>query len=129
MLYINAKCIQNMFRKVDMKLAIIGSRRLKQIDIENYVSHEVSEIVSGGARGIDTLAKDFALKKSINYTEFLPKYNLYGRGAPIERNREIARYADEALAFWDGKSKGTAYTIRFFRELGKKVTVIKIEEI
>jgi len=107
-----------------MKLAVIGSRSLCDIAIDAYIPQNVSEIVSGGAKGIDLLAKDYANKKGIVYTEFLPNYNLYGRGAPIKRNEEIARYADECIAFWDGKSKGTDYTIKFFKKLGKKVTVI-----
>ena len=107
-----------------MKLAVIGSRSLCDIVIDMYIPHNVSEIVSGGAKGIDLLAKEYANRREIVYTEFLPNYNLYGRCAPIKRNEEIARYADEAIAFWDGKSKGTDYTIKFFKKLGKKVTII-----
>ena len=107
-----------------MKLAVIGSRNLKSIFIDEYIPKEVSEIVSGGALGIDTLAKEFAQRKGILLTEFLPKYNLYGRAAPIRRNEEIANYADEAIAFWDGKSKGTEYTIKYFKKLGKPIKII-----
>lgn len=111
-----------------MKLAIIGSRKITHIEIEKYISADVDEIVSGGAKGIDTLAKGYAIRKGIKLTEFLPQYERYGRGAPIKRNQEIAEYADEALTFWDGKSKGTQHTIRFFEKLGKKVTIIMISE-
>ena len=107
-----------------MKLAIIGSRSLSHIELENYIPEGVSEIVSGGAKGIDAIARDFAKQKGIPLVEFLPQYSRYGRGAPLKRNEEIALYADEVLALWDGKSKGTAYTIRLFKRLGKKVTVI-----
>ena len=107
-----------------MKLAIIGSRKITQILLNEYIPDGVTEIVSGGANGVDTLAREFANKKGLPVVEFLPKYNLYGRAAPIKRNEEIAKYADEALAFWDGTSKGTQYTIKFFEKLGKKVTVI-----
>ena len=107
-----------------MKLAIIGSRKITQIALNKYIPDGVTEIVSGGADGVDTLAREFANKKGLPLVEFLPKYNLYGRAAPIKRNEEIAKYADEALAFWDGTSKGTQYTIKFFEKLGKKVTVI-----
>jgi hypothetical protein len=110
-----------------MKLAIIGSRELAEIDIEKYLPDDVSEIVSGGARGIDTLAREYAMKKKIPYTEFLPQYSRYGRAAPIKRNQEIAEYADMAIAFWDGVSKGTEYSIRLFQRLGKRVTVIRVE--
>jgi len=107
-----------------MKLAIIGSRSIKSIQLEGIVSNEVTEIVSGGAKGVDALAKEYASEKKIPITEFLPNYNLYGKAAPLVRNKEIAAYADEALVFWDGVSKGTKYTIKLFRELGKKITVV-----
>ena len=107
-----------------MKLAVIGSRNLKSIFIDEYIPKEVSEIVSGGALGIDTLAKEFAQRKGILLTEFLPKYNLYGRAAPIRRNEEIANYADEAIAFWDGKSKGTEYVIKYAEKINKECKVI-----
>lgn len=110
-----------------MKLAVIGSRVLTKIVVDEYVSDDVDEIVSGGAKGVDSLAKDFALRKGIKFTEFLPNYNLYGRAAPIKRNQEMAEYADEVLAFWDGSSKGTAHTVRFFERLGKRARVVVIK--
>ena len=110
-----------------MKLAVIGSRGLKQVIIDDYIPDGVEEIVSGGAVGVDSLAKDYARRAGIKYTEFLPQYNLYGKAAPLRRNYLIAEYADAAMALWDGRSRGTKYTIRLFRKLGKKVTVIIIE--
>ena len=109
-----------------MKLAIIGSRNIDDIAIDKYIPEATTEIVSGGAKGVDTLAKLFAQKNGLILTEFLPRYDLYGKVAPIKRNREIAEYADEAIAFWDGRSKGTDHAIRFFKKLGKKVTVIML---
>lgn len=109
-----------------MKLAIVGSRSIMQIDINRYLPKGITEIVSGGACGIDTLAKKYAVENKIIITEFLPKYNMYGKAAPIKRNEEIAEYADEAIAFWDGCSKGTLYTIKAFHKRGKRVTIIKI---
>ena len=101
-----------------MKLAIIGSRNIDDIVIDKYIPEATTEIVSGGAKGVDTLAKFFAQKNGLILTEFLPRYDLYGKVAPIKRNREIAEYADEAIAFWDGRSKGTEHAIRFFKKLG-----------
>ena len=114
-----------------MKLAIIGSRGITLNDIEKYLPQEIDafdEIVSGGAKGVDTAAAKFAKENGIVLTEFLPDYKLYGRGAPLKRNEEIAEYADEALAFWDGASRGTAYSIELFKKLSKKVTVIIIQQ-
>ena len=79
--------------------------------LENYLPEGVTEIVSGGARGIDTCAKNYALEHDLKLTEFLPEYSRYGRGAPLRRNITIIEYADMVLAFWDGESRGTKYVI------------------
>lgn len=107
-----------------MKLAIIGSRNLEINDLNKYIPKGVSEIVSGGAKGIDTCAHAFATENGIKLTEFLPDYKSYGRAAPLKRNLEIIDYADEILAFWDEKSKGTKFVINAAKKQNKKVTVI-----
>ena len=111
-----------------MKLAIIGSRHLTIENLEAYVPKGVTQIVSGGARGIDRAAAEYAVKQDIPLKEFLPDYARYGRGAPLKRNAQIAQYADAVLAFWDGKSRGTKYTLSLFEKLGKKATVISLGE-
>ena len=109
-----------------MKIAIIGSRTIDLQNLSDYLPDNISEIVSGGAKGIDTLAAQYAREKGIALTEFLPDYARYGRGAPIVRNKQIVEYADEVLAFWDGKSKGTLSVIRYCEKIGKKCRVIEI---
>lgn len=94
-----------------MKVAVIGSRGLHVDHLEDYLPKGVTEIVSGGAKGIDTCAKDYALRHGLKLTEFLPEYEKYGRGAPLRRNITIIEYADFVLAFWDGRSRGTKYVI------------------
>lgn len=114
-----------------MKLAIIGSRSIKRISLEEYIekhiSEDITEIVSGGAVGIDSLAREFAEQKGIKLTEFFPDYSRYGRCAPIKRNESIAKYADRVIAFWDGRSKGTLHTVNLFKSIGKKAQIILIE--
>ena len=94
-----------------MKVAVIGSRGLQVNHLEDYLPEDTTEIVSGGARGIDTCAKNYALQHGLKLTEFLPEYDKYGRGAPLRRNISIIGHADLVLAFWDGKSRGTKYVI------------------
>ncbi len=94
-----------------MKAAVIGSRGLHVDHLEEYLPEGVTEIVSGGARGIDACAKSYALRHGLKLTEFLPEYGKYGRGAPLRRNITIIEYADLVVAFWDGKSRGTNYVI------------------
>lgn len=94
-----------------MKTAIIGSRNITNIDISRFIPKETTEIISGGAKGVDTLAKEYALENGLKLTEFLPEYERYGRGAPLKRNITIIESADIVLAFWDGKSRGTKFVI------------------
>ena len=108
-----------------MKLAIIGSRNLSVGNLDDYIPKNVTEIVSGGARGIDTAASNYTMEHGLKLKVFLPEYERYKRGAPLKRNLLIAEYADECIAFWDGESKGTMHTAECFRKLNKKVVVIK----
>lgn len=107
-----------------MKLAIIGSRNITNIDIEQYIPQGVTEIVSGGAKGVDALAKQYATNKNIKYTEFPPDYSKFKKYAPLKRNEKIASYSDGALVFWDSASKGTQHTINCFKKQNKDVILI-----
>ena len=110
-----------------MKTAVIGSRGITDINLETYLPEGTDEIVSGGAKGVDTLAREYAVQHGIRLTEFLPDYSRYKRGAPLKRNEQIIEYADVILAFWDGQSKGTKFVIDKAEKSGKEVRVIVIE--
>lgn len=62
-----------------MKVTVIGSRGLCVKNLEKYLPKCTTEIVSGGARGVDTSAKEYALSHNIKLTEFLPEYSKYGK--------------------------------------------------
>lgn len=106
-----------------MKAAVIGSRNLRVDDLGKYLPEGVTEIVSGGAAGVDTSAREYALANGITLTEFLPEYDKYGKGAPLRRNITIIEYADIVLAFWDGKSRGTKFVIDNCKQRGIPVKV------
>lgn len=110
-----------------MKIAIIGSRNLNVTDFSPYIPGVCTEIISGGAKGIDTCARLWAEEKGLLFTEFLPDYERYGRSAPLVRNRLIVDYADAVLALWDGKSKGTVYTVNYAKKQGKPVAFFRVE--
>ena len=94
-----------------MKTAIIGSRNITNVDLSRFIPSGTTEIVSGGARDVDTVAKRYAVDHGLKLTEFLPDYEHFGRGAPLKRNITIIENADIVLAFWDGKSRGTKFVI------------------
>lgn len=108
-----------------MKLAVIGSRGLS-LDITPYVPEGVEEIISGGAMGIDTCGERYADQHKLSKHIIRPKYNEYGRGAPLVRNKLIVNECDMVLAFWDGVSRGTQSTIAYAQSVGKPVKVIKL---
>ena len=109
-----------------MKVAVIGSRSLMLSNLEMYLPEETEEIVSGGAKGIDTCARIYAQKKGIKLTEILPDYRRYGRGAPLHRNLQIIEYADVVLVFWDGRSRGTSFVIEQCEKIGKPIKIFKM---
>ena len=108
-----------------MKIAIVGSRGLKITaeELERCLPENVTEIISGGARGIDRCARAYARSRGLPLTEFLPDYAAYGRSAPLRRNREIVARADLVLAFWDGSSRGTQFVVEQCKKSGKPVKV------
>lgn len=117
-----------------MKLAIIGSRDIKERAlVENIISqvyvkskNKIDEIITGGAKGVDKIAEDFAKKRGIKCTIILPNYKRYQRSAPIIRNNQILQECNGVLVIWDGKSKGTEYTINKAKREEKKIFVVKI---
>jgi hypothetical protein len=85
-----------------------------------YLNREDIEIVSGMAKGADSLGVEFAKKWSLKLKEMPADWDKYGKAAGYKRNEQMALYAKEdhgvLIAFWDGKSKGTKHMIN----LGKK---------
>lgn len=110
-----------------MKVAVIGSRGIILDNLREYLPENTTEIVSGGAKGVDTCAREYALANGIPLTEFKPEYARYGKGAPLKRNISIIEYADMVLAFWDGKSRGTKFVIEACAERGIPVIVHKMD--
>ncbi len=108
-----------------MKVAVIGSRGLAIDDLGKYLPPDTTEIVSGGARGVDTSARIYARQHGIKLTEFLPDYTTHGRQAPLIRNIDIIEYSDMVLAFWDGVSNGTAFVINNCRKRNVPVKVFR----
>jgi hypothetical protein len=111
-----------------MKVAIVGSRSFTNIDVLLYhmqIFHPkcFEEIISGGARGADGLARDYARLHNIPYTEYKPDWKQNGRAAGFRRNGKIVANSDIVIAFWDGRSKGTEYTIQLAKQFRKPVVV------
>ncbi len=113
-----------------MKVAVVGSRRADEQAIRQILRvlpGNASEIVSGGAQGIDSLASEVAALLGLPMRTFLPDYDRYGKSAPLVRNTEIVRYADLVLAFWDGSSHGTQHIVAECIKQQTPVRLISLE--
>ena len=102
------------------KLIIAGSRHYRDYDlIENIIdmclvqlnNPEITEIVSGMAKGIDTLGIEYANKHNIKVKEFPANWEVEGKAAGYKRNERMAKYGDMLIAIWDGESRGTKHMI------------------
>lgn len=115
-----------------MNIAIVGGRdfsdyTLLKESLLAYISIYSGipdNIVSGGAKGADTLAAQFAAEMDIPLLVFKPDYQKYGRGATLVRNTQIIENADVVFAFWDGQSKGTKDSITKAKKLQKELYII-----
>lgn len=111
-----------------MIVAVVGLRGLIVDNLEDYLPEDVTEIVSGGAKGVDSCARKYALAHNIKLTEFLPNYIRYGKSAPLRRNLQIIDYADVVYAFWDGESCSTRFVIAGYLKRNKKIKLFYTSE-
>jgi|Laugrespbdmm15dd_1035085.scaffolds.fasta_scaffold00442_14 hypothetical protein len=81
------------------------------------------EIVSGCANGADKIGEKFAESFGLPISRFPANWSKYGKSAGPIRNLEMAKYADELIAFWDGKSSGTKNMIDTATKLGLKINI------
>lgn len=105
-------------------MAVIGSRKCGEVNIGLFISMLPATptlIISGGARGVDSLAERYAREKGIPTEIHKPDYKAHLQGAPIRRNEDMVNACDAVLAVWDGKSKGTKYTVDYALKKGKPV--------
>lgn len=109
-----------------MKLLIVGSRSIDHFDLSAYIPSDVTLIISGGANGIDAVAEQYADQHRISKLILRPRYDLYGRAAPLKRNEAMVDLADRILVIWDGASRGTEYTIRYAEKKGKFLEVVDV---
>ena len=110
------------------KIIVAGSRTFcdyhKVREALDKRKDEIKEIVCGGARGADSLGETYAISHDIKVTYFNADWQNDGQAAGFIRNHKMGDYADELIAFWDGKSTGTKDMIEYMQKLKKPIEII-----
>lgn len=88
---------------------------------------EITEVVSGGAKGPDTMAIEWATIYNKSVKVFMAEWDRLGRRAGPIRNAEMSIYADALVAFWDGQSVGTKHMINLMIDKGSWTYVIRTD--
>jgi hypothetical protein len=120
-----------------IRIVVAGSRDIFDYKlIMNYIDEFIKlnnidkksiQIISGGSKGVDTIAKNYAIINNIQYIEFKPQYKYQNdMSAPLRRNTEMAKYGHVLIAFWNGFSRGTKHMISEMEKLNKQVIIYKI---
>jgi len=116
-----------------MNIIVAGGREFTnypllrdQLDFlfQNLVKEELV-IISGTAKGADTLAIQYATERGIKLIKMPANWDKYKKRAGFIRNQEMANIADGLVAFWDGRSRGTAHMIETINSMGKKCRVVR----
>ena len=122
-----------------VRIIVAGGRRFNDYDYLRYMLDELIdgiydtvEIVSGHARGADSLGELYAKEHGLKLSVFKADWNQFGNAAGYIRNKQMLNYAMEeypiVAAFWDGESKGTKDMIERSRRAGANVMVFRYDQ-
>lgn len=113
-----------------MRVIIAGGRDITDYNLVMEAITEanltITEIVSGGAKGVDTLGEQYAESMNLPLKVFMADWETHGRAAGPIRNRKMSENADALIAIWDGKSRGTKNMIETATKKGLVVYVKNI---
>jgi hypothetical protein len=117
------------------KVIIAGGRDFSDYQLlvekcDKYLANQTNiEIVSGTAKGADSLGERYAKDKGYNVKPFPADWAAFGKRAGYLRNEQMANYANALIAFWDGESRGTKHMIDIATEKGLLVKVVSYNKV
>lgn len=118
-----------------VRIIVAGGRDFNDFDklsktLDGYicalpVNSEIT-IISGGARGADSLGERYAnIHRDRIKLQIIPaNWDKFGKSAGYRRNEEMAKIATDCICFWDGQSRGTQHMIHLAKQYNLKTTVI-----
>ena len=114
-----------------MRVIIAGSRNITDLKVVAQAweasKFNITEVVTGCARGVDTLAILVAKAHEVPVKRFPADWLKHGRAAGIMRNIEMAKYAEALIAVWDGKSFGTKHMLKVAADMNLPLFIHRVE--
>jgi hypothetical protein len=115
-----------------VKTIIAGSRTItdyelvKRVIADSGFADEITEVLCGGANGVDACGFSWGRETGIPVKLMLPDWDTYGKAAGPFRNEAMAEYADALILVWEGKSKGSASMKRIAKRRGLRIYEHKV---
>ena len=112
------------------KVIIAGGREFNNYETlvkicDEYLKDKKNiQIISGAARGADSLGEKYAIEKRYSLVKIPAKWETFGKSAGYKRNEEMVKIANCLIAFWDGKSKGTNHTIQLAKKFKLDIKIV-----
>lgn len=111
-----------------IRVAVVGSRDFANLDLVRMVVDRLGEgdgviIISGDARGVDRTAQEEAASIGLVVEVYPAEWAIHGKSAGYVRNVDMVKRADKVIAFWDGQSKGTRFSIEQALKQQKRLEV------
>ena len=117
-----------------MNLAIVGSRyyndyKFMKLKVNEFCKEHGKPvaIISGGASGVDTMAKRYAHEYDIEFIEYKADWKKYGLYAGPKRNTQIVQSSTHLIAFPSRNGKGTQNCIKQAKKNDIEPMVIYID--
>ena len=113
-----------------MKVIIAGGRNYNNyetlLEAIQESSFLITEVVCGGATGVDTLGEKWANEHGIPIKYFEANWDKWGKAAGPKRNKQMSLYGEALIAIWDGVSRGTQNMIHYATSNGLKVYIKRV---
>lgn len=110
------------------RIVVAGSRgfddyKYLKSKLDQITWNEGDVIISGGAKGADSLGERYAKEHSIRLEVYSADWDQYGKRAGYIRNKQMAEACTHGMVFWDGESKGASHMIDLLKEYERKFVV------
>lgn len=115
------------------KVIVAGGREFNDMELltqelDRLLANKLQvEIVSGGAKGADSLGEAYARLRGYPVKQFPADWDNLGKTAGPVRNGQMAEYADALVLFWDGKSRGSANMLQQANLRGLEVRIVRYD--